>query len=195
MKVKTLVTACAVLAILAGMTATNKSHGKQNQGTPSRSKQAALELTEVEELNILHMREEEKLARDVYLVMYELWGAEIFANISDSEQQHMDAIENLITRYGLTDPIVDDAVGQFSNPDFKELYDKLIEAGSVSLEEALKIGVQIEELDIADLELALQETTQRNIQRVFENLLDASNSHLEAFNACLDGDCICSPDA
>ena len=66
--------------------------------------------------------------------------------------------------------------------------------GSVSLDEALKVGVSIEELDIADLEQALQETSMRNIQRVFENLLDASNNHLDAFNACLDDDCTCLPD-
>ena len=195
MKAKTILTACAVLAVLVGMTAASKSHGNQNQRNTSQSRLAAFELTEAEELNILHMREEEKLARDVYLVMYELWGADIFANISESEQRHMDAIENLITRYGLTDPVSDDTVGVFTNPDFKELYEGLIESGSASLEEALKVGVSIEELDIADLELALEETTKRNIQRVFENLLEGSKNHLEAFTACLDGDCICSPDA
>ena len=195
MKAKTLLTACAVLAVLVGMTAASRSHGNQNQGTASQSRLAAFELTEAEELNILHMREEEKLARDVYLVMYELWGAEIFANISESEQRHMDAVKNLITRYALTDPVSDDTVGVFTNPGFKELYDTLIESGSASLEEALKVGVSIEELDIADLELALEEPTKRNIQRVFENLLEGSTNHLEAFNACLDGDCICLPDA
>jgi hypothetical protein len=127
------------------------------------------------------MREEEKLARDVYLTMYELWDAEIFANISESEQRHMDAIKSLITRYGLVDAVIDDAVGIFTNQDFEILYDKLIADGSVSLEEALKVGVRIEELDIADLELALQETSMRAVRRVFQNLLNGSYNHLSAF--------------
>jgi len=195
MKVRTLLIAGAVLAVLVGMNTINISYGKQNQGAVCPLTPSSLELTELEESNILFMREEEKLARDVYIVMYELWDACIFANISESEQQHMDAIKNLITRYGLTDPVVDDTVGQFTNPDLKLLYDELIAAGSVSLEEALMVGVMIEELDIADLEQALLETDRPNILRVFGNLLDASKNHLDAFNACLAGDCICLPDA
>ena len=195
MKVRTLLIAGAVLAVLVAMTTAKSTRAQQNRNAASRAAQAAFELTEAEELNILFMREEEKLARDVYLVMYELWGANVFANISESEQQHMDAVENVIARYGLTDPVVDDAVGVFTNPELKLMYDELIAAGSVSLEEALKVGVSIEELDIADLERALQETSKRNIRRVFENLLNASHNHLDAFTACLDGDCPCLTDA
>ena len=195
MKVRTLLIAGAVIAVLVGMTTVTMSQGNQNQNGGSKTRVPVLALTDAEELNIVYMRQEEKLARDVYLALDQIWGADIFANISESEQQHMDAIENLITRYGLTDPVVDDAMGVFGNPDFKALYDELVAAGSVSLEEALKVGVMIEELDIADLEKALEETTQRSIQRVFENLLEGSTNHLDAFNACLDGDCPCLPDA
>jgi hypothetical protein len=192
MKVRTLLVVAVVLTVVGGMAPANITRAQQNRGSAS---QVALQLTELEELNITYMREEEKLARDVYLVMYDLWGANIFANISDSEQRHMDAIKNLITRYGLTDPVVDDTVGQFTNPELKELYDDLIEDGEVSLEEALKVGVAIEELDIADLKQALADTDKKNIERVFQNLLNGSNNHLDAFNACLDGDCVCLPEA
>jgi hypothetical protein len=195
MKVRTLLIVAVVLAVVGGMTTINITLAQQNVRSTTRATQNTLQLTELEELNILYMREEEKLARDVYLVMYDLWGANIFANISESEQRHMDAIQRLITRYGLTDPVTDDVIGTFTDPDLQELYDDLIEAGEVSLEEALKVGVAIEELDIADLERALTETDKRNIERVFQNLLNGSNNHLDAFNACLDGDCICSPGA
>ena len=178
MKVKTLLIAVSILTVLASMTIANLT-GQQQRA--SRSLPVAVQLTEAEEQHILYMREEEKLARDVYLTFYELWGAEIFANISEAEQRHMDAIKNLITRYGLVDPIVDDAVGVFTNQDFGILYDQLIADGTVSLEEALKVGVRIEELDITDLELALQETSQRAVQRVFRNLLNGSYNHLSAF--------------
>jgi len=178
MKVKTLLITGAILTVLAGITVTNLT-GQQQRA--SRPLPAAVQLTEAEEQHILYMREEEKLARDVYLTLYELWGAEIFANISESEQRHMDAIKNLITRYGLVDPVVDGTVGIFTNQDFEILYDELVADGSVSLEEALKVGVRIEELDIADLELALQEASMRTVKRIFQNLLNGSYNHLSAF--------------
>jgi len=134
------------------------------------------------------MREEEKLARDVYLTLYELWGAEIFANISESEQQHMDALKSLITRHELIDPVVNDAVGEFANPDFALLYDQLVTDGSESLEAALSRGVYIEELDIADLEQALKETSMLAVERVFQNLLDGSYNHLDAFQRAIEAD-------
>jgi len=185
MKVKTLLITGAILTVLAGITVANLT-GQQQRA--SRYLPTAVQLTEAEEQHILYMREEEKLARDVYLTLYELWGAEIFANISESEQRHMDATKSLITRYGLVDPVVDDAVGMFTNQDFEILYDELVGDGSVSLEEALKVGVRIEELDIADLNLALQETSQRSVRRVFLNLLKGSYNHLDAFKRNIEAE-------
>jgi len=183
MKVKPLLIAVAILTVLASMTVATLA-GQQQRA--SRPLPAAVQLTEAEEQHILYMREEEKLARDVYLTMYELWVAQIFANISESEQRHMDAIKTLITRYSLVDPVVDDAVGIFTNQDFEILYDELVADGSDSLEEALKVGVRIEELDIADLELALQEASMRTVKRIFQNLLNGSYNHLSAFETNIE---------
>lgn len=185
MKVKTMLITGSMLAVLAGMTVANLN-GQQQRG--SRSLPAAVQITEAEENYILYMREEEKLARDVYLTLYEIWDAEIFANISESEQRHMDAIKNLITRYALVDPVVEDTLGSFTNPDFKVLYDQLVIDGSGSLEAALNVGVYIEELDIADLDEALRETNRRSVRRVFQNLLNGSYNHLDAFKRALESD-------
>lgn len=193
MKVRTLLVVALVLAVVGGMTTVNITLAQQNRGSTSQATLKTLQLTELEEQNILFMREEEKLARDVYLVMYDLWGADVFANISESEQRHMDAIKNLITRYGLEDPVAVDVIGEFVDPDLQLLYDKLVKSGEETLEDALLVGVQIEEKDIADLIQALEDTDKRNIKRVFQNLLNGSYNHLDAFNACLDGDCICLP--
>lgn len=193
MKVRTLLVVALVLAVVGGMTTVNITLAQQNRGSTSQATLKTLQLTELEEQNILFMREEEKLARDVYLVMYDLWGADVFANISESEQRHMDAIKNLITRYGLEDPVAVDVIGEFVDPDLQLLYDKLVKSGEETLEDALLVGVQIEEKDIADLIQALEDTDKRNITRVFQNLLNGSYNHLDAFNACLDGDCICLP--
>jgi len=203
MKAKTLLITVAILTVLGGMAVANMN-GQQRRG--SRPLPPAVQLTEAEENYILYMREEEKLARDVYLTLYELWGAEIFANISESEQQHMDALKSLITRRDLIDPVVNDAVGEFANPDFADMYDQIVTDGSESLEAALGWGVYIEELDIADLEQALKEISMRAVDRVFQNLLNGSYNHLDAFQRAIEadgtecpaqlglGDCTCPAD-
>jgi len=135
-----------------------------------------------DELNILlQIKEEEKLARDVYTHLYELWGTRIFSNISAAENNHMNAVISLLTTYGdeytkTADP------GQFENQDFKILYDQLVNQGTSSLEEAYKIGALIEEMDINDIIGTTAKVTNENIIIVFENLLKGSRNHLRAFN-------------
>lgn len=183
MNLRRLLISAAILTVLAGVTVTSlTAQQRRGPGVPA----VGVQLTEAEENYILYMREEEKLARDVYLALYEVWGAEIFANISESEQRHMDALQTLITRYGLVDPVVDDTLGTFTNPDFGLLYDQFVTDGSESLETALGCGAYIEELDIADLEAALGETSTRSVRRVFENLLNGSYNHLSAFEQSIE---------
>ncbi len=62
-------------------------------------------LTKEEAEDLLVLREEEKLARDVYLYSYDKYNTQIFSNISSSEQRHMDKILFLLTKYGLDDPV------------------------------------------------------------------------------------------
>ncbi|MEB3807240.1 MAG: DUF2202 domain-containing protein [Desulfurococcales archaeon] len=131
---------------------------------------------------ILFMREEEKLARDVYLTLYDMWGLQIFSNIADSEQKHMDSILTLISNYDLEDPAVND-IGVFSNPEIQELYNQLIERGSRSLEDALLVGALIEEKDIIDINNYLEITSNSYIITVFENLKTGSIHHLKAFTS------------
>ncbi len=128
-----------------------------------------------------YMREEEKLARDVYVFLYDRWGSPIFSNISVSEQKHMDAIKTLLDRYGIPDPAAGKAPGDFTNDELKTLYYNLTEQGKVSLVEALKVGVFIEETDIADLNKGIASTRRRDIRTVYSNLLQGSLNHLDAF--------------
>ena len=141
-------------------------------------------LTEDEIANLLHMREEEKVARDVYLKFFELYNMPVFANIAQSEQKHMDAVLNLVEGYGLTDPVADKAEGEFT-ADFQELYDNLVAEGSESITAAYQVGVKIEERDIADLEECIASTEVENILRVYNNLLAGSGNHLNAFSSKL----------
>jgi hypothetical protein len=108
-----------------------------------------LSTTDAEDL--LYMRQEEKLAGDVYQVLYDKWGARVFTNINRSELTHQSAVADLMAEFGLDDPVAELAAGDFLDPDLQALYDELVERGTTSLEEALRVGAHIEELDITDL--------------------------------------------
>ncbi len=172
-------TAFALLAVMAFSAAAFAAHPSlpaANVTTPTLSSQEAADLQ--------YMREEEKVARDVYTLMYNKWGVTIFKNISASEQQHMDAIKTLLTRYNVADP-AEPAVGQFTNPDLQAMYNALIDQGNQSVTEALKVGVIIEEKDIDDLQLRLGRATKADIKQVYTNLMNGSYNHLAAFNSQL----------
>jgi hypothetical protein len=145
----------------------------------------AASLSDQETASLLFMREEEKLARDVYIQMYQKWRLPIFKNISKSEQTHMEAIKALLDRYGLPDPAAEMSIGEFQNADLQKLYDELLQAGMGSLNEALDVGVTIEEVDIEDLTEAIAVTTHNDIRRVCTNLRQASLQHLGSFQRLL----------
>ena len=120
------------------------------------------ELSEAEIEGILFMREEEKLAYDVYVTLYDEWGIKTFNNIARAESTHMEAVKSLIDKYGLEDSSSGE-VGDFNNKRLQRLNDDLVEAGLVSELEALKVGAAIEEIDILDLEEYLLETSNEDL--------------------------------
>lgn len=95
----------------------------------------------------------------------------------------MDALERLIEKYGLTDPVVNDDIGAFTNPEFVKLYEDFVEMGRNSYCGALQAGILIEELDIHDIEIALNDVDAPDVTRVLNNLLSGSYNHLNAFNS------------
>lgn len=139
------------------------------------------ELSKDEAADLIFMREEEKLARDVYLMLGDKWGMQIFSNIASSEETHTEAIHTLLERYDLEDP-AKTARGEFTNPDLQKLYTELVTEGNKSLAAALTVGATIEDLDIRDIEAAIARTDNADIQTVYENLERGSRNHLRAFN-------------
>jgi hypothetical protein len=140
------------------------------------------QLSEEEIRGILFMREEEKLARDVYFYLYEIHPLRPFSNISKSEQAHMDGMKYLIDTYDLVDPVDENPEGIFQNEELQQMYDELIEMGSKSREDALKVGALIEEVDIIDLQHELDSiAVNEDVRRVYQNLCNASENHLRAF--------------
>jgi hypothetical protein len=137
-------------------------------------------LTQQEIDDLKFSREEEKLARDVYLFSYDKYGQDIFNNISKSEQQHMDKILVLLNTYQLSDPASVER-GVFSNQTLQGLYDDLTAQSDISLIEALKVGAIIEDLDINDLDLLESRTTRNDILNAYDKLKCGSRNHLRNY--------------
>ena len=134
---------------------------------------------------LAYVREEEKLAHDVYLFLYERWNLQVFQNIAASEQTHTDTIAALLLAYNLTDPAAGALPGEFADPNLQALYDELTARGSLSLADALEVGAAVEEIDILDLQSRLQMTQPDDIRFAYENLLSGSYNHLGAFTSTL----------
>lgn len=149
----------------------------------SMTNQASLNIASLsdEEANtLLWMREEEKMARDVYGAMYKVWKQRVFKNIAASEQRHMDAVLKKLNLFGLPDPALPEA-GRFTNPNLQAFYDQSIAQGEQSYIDALRAGATIEDVDIRDLLAAIEATNNLALKTTYQNLLEGSKNHLRAF--------------
>jgi len=157
-----------------------------------------------EQTHLIFMREEEKLARDVYLTLGTMYpDSVIFGNIDDSEQTHTTAVKAMIEKYGLEDPNTNDNIGAFTGEDygwyFTEKFNLLVERASISELEALYVGAFIEELDMMDInqcpgvivetdngiddvnECGRIYTDNSDVINLYASLLDGSDSHLAGY--------------
>jgi len=159
--------------------------GCENNGTetPLNDQQStAIPLKDQEAL--LFMLEEEKLARDTYIYLDELWSVNQFSNIQISEQSHLDAVAKLLDGFGIEHTILPE--GEFMNQEIQDLYDTFIEDGALNLTEALYVGATIEDLDIVDLEDYINATSHATIISVYERLQCGSRNHLRSFVSALE---------
>jgi hypothetical protein len=165
----------------------NQSHTRMSQDRSDLIADIPLSnLTDTQKEGLTFMIEEEKVARDVYMYLYESHGSRIFGNIARAEQKHMDALQVLLDRYEIEAPLTLGEVGIFENDELQELYDTLIVKGQTSLLDALGVGVAIEEVDIADLEDMLNSGVPEDFTLIYDNLLKGSYHHLDAFNRQID---------
>ena len=137
-------------------------------------------LSPEEKEGLIRMREEEKLARDIYRSFFDKWNTPVFSRIGQSEQRHTLAIKSLLDQYNLEDPVSNGA-GKFSDPDLQKTYDEWVAMGSKSLEDAFRVGAMIEDLDISDLDRLIEGTQNEDIRSVYRQLNRASENHLRRF--------------
>lgn len=149
-----------------------------NEGSPV----APSILSEQEKADLSFLREEEKLARDVYMYAYDKYQQNIFLNIGlDSEQNHMAAVLTLLNKYGLPDPAEGKAAGEFQNRTLQQLNDDLTAISDSSLIHALTVGAIIEDLDINDIKTIASRTSKDDLLVVYDNLTCGSRNHLRSF--------------
>ncbi|MBB1075867.1 DUF2202 domain-containing protein [Rhodoferax sp. 4810] len=183
-----LLTVALSAALLTTPAFAGNGHNGTDRGTPPTAAEmldalpisAPLDTTESD--NLLFMREEERLARDVYLQFDSVWEqAPPFAGVAQSEQQHMDVLALLLERYGLAEPSDPTLSGVYANATLQEFYNNATVTGAESLLAALRIGALIEETDIADLTAAIAATDNVDLQEVYGHLQRGSRNHLRAY--------------
>jgi hypothetical protein len=145
-----------------------------------------ISLTEEEKVGLLFMLEEEKLARDTYIYMNNLWSMNQFDNIKNSEQTHMNAIKTILDQNNIDYTILPE--GQFDNENLQNLYNQFVIDGQVSSSNALQIGATIEDLDIVDLEDYINESTNQVLISTYQSLQCGSRNHLRSFVSAINND-------
>lgn len=174
-----------ILPILLMFSLTQNSCSKDEDNNTTTNSPPKVTLTAEEEADLIFMREEEKLARDVYLYAFDLYGMPVFSNISNSEQTHMDQILTLLKAYGMADPASSQR-GIFNNSQLQQLYTDLIALVDKSLLDAFSVGATIEDLDIRDLFDCEARTLKTDLLMVYQNLRCGSRNHLRSYYAQID---------
>ena len=171
---------------------------------PGATGVTGLDATEASHLTF--MREEEKLARDVYLTLANLYpDQQAFSQIGTrSEQTHTDTMRDKLDQFDLPDPNPNTnelpaSIGVFTGEEwgwyFTEKFALLTTKGAVSELDALYVGALIEELDMYDIVICpqvmvdrgyaspcgLEYTDERSLQTAYSALVSGSESHLRAF--------------
>lgn len=196
-----------MLSLLLAAFACGSADGRNNPNAekPSTTLDAA------EEIHLLFMRAEEKLAHDVYVYFGERWpDVSVFRNIVDSETNHQSAMLDKLEQYSLDDPNADDAAGEFAEDNYGDYFTAKYNALTNLTDEenelrtALKNGALIEELDMHDIvecpviivdtedfiqseeECGMEYTDEKALLNSYENLLEGSKNHLRAFVRVLE---------
>ncbi len=159
----------------------NNPESSTNQQSTSESTTPPTDAKKSTEEQLLYLIEEEKLAHDVYTKMYQKYGANVFGNILESESTHQGRVLTLLKARDIADPRSSE-VGVFKNQELQALYNQLIEQGNKNASEAYKVGIAIEEKDIADISTQLATATDDDVVTTLESLRSGSEKHLRAFN-------------
>ncbi|NOZ90756.1 MAG: DUF2202 domain-containing protein [Epsilonproteobacteria bacterium] len=156
---------------------------------------------------ISYMGNEERLAHDVYINLYNYHSENSALNINQlkniaerSETTHVQTVQSIVKKYNLSEenltnvinPVAssntafeDLPIGVYDIPAIQNLYNVLYEKGIQSEKDALEVGCMVEVTDINDLNERItmaQESNATDILDAFTVLRDASYNHYWAFD-------------
>jgi len=129
---------------------------------------------------LIRLHEEEVLAHDLYVALSKVHPDLMsFRNIPSSEARHRDAMAAILKEEKI--PAAQPPAGRrFLSPGLDQLFNDWLAEGKKSPADACRVGVRLEEHDIADLRKAQVDFPAH--KEVFEVLEAASNNHLRAFH-------------
>ena len=156
-------------------------------------------LTDAQKYTIAFMWNEEKMAKDLYLELNEIYPTQQLENIAiKSETMHQALVEDLVQRYDLNITNLVDykenyseeelrafAPGEFGVQEIQDLYDALYAEGTLSQQAALEVGCKVEVTDVNDLldEISIaEEVNAQDVIAVWNVLLNGSYNHYWAFD-------------
>lgn len=203
MNMTTIFIIAAMLAAISSSINAGRGGNKSAGGSGSTS---STSLDSIEISHLTFMREEEKLARDVYLTLAEQYpGHPIFNNIATrAEQTHTDTMRDKLEQFNLEDPNPNTnnlpaSRGIFTGAEwgsyFTEKYSELTTQGITSTLNAFYVGAFIEELDMKDISVCpqimiehgypspcgLAYTDESALQTAYSSLINGSENHLRAY--------------
>lgn len=117
--------------------------------------------------------EEEMMANELYSSFYDMYWVQTFANIAESEAQHMEAVKVLLDRYDISIPTSYDHI--------QSLYEDLKDKWALWLKDALEVWISIEIVDIDDIVTAIKSSDNNDIKIVLTNIGWASYNHMRWF--------------
>ena len=161
-----------------------------------------LNLTDEQKYAIAYMWNDEKMAHDLYLALYNKFpNQNVLYNIATkAESTHELTVENLAQAYDINitnyqngygehysqNDLDKYGAGEFFIPAVQQTYDTLYNQGSKSEIDALKVGCMVEVVDVDDLNKYLDVVKDKpDIVNAFENLRSGSYNHYWAFDTAL----------
>jgi hypothetical protein len=84
-------------------------------------------------------------------------------------------------KYKNPGPTVNKSVNGLVKQGLVSLFNNMLTQGKLSALEALYVGAAIEEVDMLDLEQAIDSVDNDHIRRMYENLLSGSRNHLRTY--------------
>lgn len=157
-------------------------------GVPSAVQAASSDTaTGLSNAQLTEMREEERMARDLYTQLAASSGEAIFTRIAGAEQRHLDAVERLMTSQGMNPDAAGSTVGRYAVGEVQAAYTGWLSQGRASDQAAYKVGVELETWDVAELK-AMKVPSDTTGARVVAALLNGSKHHLTAFTKAVNGD-------